>query len=715
MTANSILIRRYNCVDLTAFRYHKDPISAHLVAALNANLQGLGYTMSADMLAAVSRNDTECLVWLHRELVTTLSELRGVKRYNPMYPNFPQQVMEASDAELYVNALVHYLTVWVSDVTGADCIWLPKYEKKQRAFLDEKVELTVLRLGDITLLPKLVKELAGSNTSLSETDKNDLRWLLENQYGELPAAIPNKENLAVIAATIPSDPCLVNYFKNATDVLRLAVALSGGDVSLAENTKFISFPRKQRKLILRLLEGCKDLSEAMQRRREVWLRLGERLHSGEYEEQFPLTARAFESLQEGEKVETFHSRVETAIAEERISEAVRLLVKRPGEFARRLDHLLREAVDLKEQVRTVNAFSDVADEVSTPVLLQLMAHFENRYNRTEMRVCMPKGNVARVSVLDPPKLGIPDEVSRDIIAGCGETLVNRFSTLPKLGRVYIDPALKDCLIPFSQRSASAGLRTLVRGSRLHFGFGKDTLRFFIWWKDICKGGTDIEDYDNGRVDIDLSAVMYNSKWEFQERVAYTNLRSRDYHAYHSGDITSAPNGACEFIDVDLTSLKKRGRYVAMCVNSFTKQKFSEMPECIAGWMLREKPQSGEIFDARTVVDRIQVTTAATMAVPLIVDAEERKVIWCDAAVSPKTLYNNVDSNKNAISILGKAFTAIKKPDLYTLFDLHAWARGTRVDREEQADISFSVKAGDHLNLEKIASEFLQDVRVPVTV
>ena len=40
-----------------------------------------------------------------------------------MYPNFPEQVMELSDAELYLNAIIHYLT---------DGKILPSYETEER-------------------------------------------------------------------------------------------------------------------------------------------------------------------------------------------------------------------------------------------------------------------------------------------------------------------------------------------------------------------------------------------------------------------------------------------------------------------------------------------------------------------------------------------------------------------------------------------------------
>lgn len=71
---------------------------------------------------------------------------------------------------------------------------------------------------------------------------------------------------------------------------------------------------------------------------------------------------------------------------------------------------------------------------------------------------------------------------REIVDLCEQTLITRFSVQPSLGKVYIDERLKDYHVPFSQRSASKALHTLVRGSRIPMAEG-NTIRFFCWWKE----------------------------------------------------------------------------------------------------------------------------------------------------------------------------------------------------------------------------------------
>ena len=57
-------------------------------------------------------------------------------------------------------------------------------------------------------------------------------------------------------------------------------------------------------------------------------------------------------------------------------------------------------------------------------------------------------------------------------------------------------------------------------------------------------------------------MLYNADWRYVEHISYTNLKSEKYRAAHSGDIVTAPNGACEFIDLDIESVVRYGgRYV----------------------------------------------------------------------------------------------------------------------------------------------------------
>lgn len=715
LTANQILLRRRQKVLAVA---RTEPQATPYVATLLRNLEALGYTASAALIDVLATWPEDRLAAFQAGVVDDVRAMVGADvAWDPMYPNFPKQVMEAGEAELYLNAILHYLGDWVG------LRIMPAYVKDERPALADTFDLKVIGLGDEQELCDIARKLAGARTSISETDKADLAFLIERYADNLEAALPtditHKENLAFTTACVMrhtdrADILLTRYYKTATDVLRLATALSDGDVSLASNTVYRSFRRAERRLLLALLERCRGRVEAMLRHRGKWIRLGERLHPGEYAGRFPKTAEAFRVLRNGEKVETFGTHVEAALRDRNVDGAVALLRTRPGELARRLDHLLRLTLGpvnvagvpevVREQAQAVLvAFGDVVSDVATPVLLQVRSHFLHRSDPAALRAFFPKGNVARVQTVPNTLPHLGADVCEAVVAIVDRALLARFSELPDLGAVYVGDALGEHLVPFSQRSAQKALRTLVRGSSLAMPDG-DTVRFFLWWKEGKVG-----DHHTGRVDIDLSAVMYDAQWAFKEHISYTNLRSDTYQAAHSGDITSAPDGACEFIDLHVPSVVQHGgRYVIMNVLSFTRQSFCDLPECYAGWMVRQEPGSGEIFEPATVVDKVDLAADTRICLPVVLDLVERRVYWADLALRshPKWVVN-VEANEVGVVQMGQAITTLRKPTLRELFTLHARARGHLVDDVEAADTVFDLYRGvTPFDVETIMSEYL---------
>jgi len=483
-------------------------------------------------------------------------------------------------------------------------------------------------------------------------------WFVGNQREGiplfLPPAIPQKENLTFLVGSLLKHELptyLVPYLKTATDVLRVAVVMSGGDVSLASPGKFRRLKRTERRFLLDALEAIPAVTEDMLRHPEVWKRLGRELRPGDYANRYPKTLKAFDVVRNNEPFETFNSKVEAGLIRQDVATVTDLLKTRPGDFARRFDHLLRTSGEQAEVA--FNGFMDVAHKVSTPVLLSVYAHFKNRDRVTDHRAFFPKGSVSKVQVIDetlptlpPLKLAGGEAPDKFIARFVRDILVMRFKSLPSLGKVYIEEALRTQNVPFAQRSASKALHTIARGSRLTLPT-TDTLRFFVWWKEP----------EGQRTDIDLAAVFFSADWKRLADVSYYNLKGWD--SCHSGDITSAPKGAAEFIDVYLPTLREKGvRYVSMVIYSFTQQAFKDLPECFTGWMARQKVQSGEIFEARTVQDKIDIAGDTTVNIPLFLDLQENQVVWSDIALKSRGPINNSRQAGESLVLMGKAITGL---------------------------------------------------------
>jgi hypothetical protein len=117
---------------------------------------------------------------------------------------------------------------------------------------------------------------------------------------------------------------------------------------------------------------------------------------------------------------------------------------------------------------------------------------------------------------------------------------------------------------------------------------------------------------------------------------------------------------------------------------------------------------GEIFEPCTIQDKIDVAADTRICIPLILDLVERTVIWSDLALRSRPRWrNNVESNQTGMWILGKAMTTLAKPDLYTLFELHAQARGALVDTRNQADTIFAPDTGvTPFDSDRIVADYL---------
>lgn len=707
---NEILLRRKNKVILgigTA-----KVANDRCITTIMKNIEELGYTFSREVFDVLRTYSVNELTEFYLELKAALMKLKGANVvYMPMYADFPKGVMDAHFSELYINAMVHY---W------SDGILYPKNHRKRvndRLPLFDETKVKVLQLGSEADVRQIFDNICTSRTSISRTDREDIAYLFETENMKLPDNIPHKENAAYISALYLQKKPLANvselrkYVKTATDVLRLVTAMSDGDVSLAENTRYKSFTRRQRRMIMELLSGCPNIEGDMLRYKERWIRIGERIHPSEfdcsrYTLAYDRAINAFDKLRNNRKIETFAGKVEFDLAYGEYESALAELVKRPGELARRLDQLLRVAH--KESV--IRSFASVAEKVSTPVLLQVREHFLHRAEQADVRVFFPKGSLAKCRSERNDLPDIDERYCQEVVRICENALVKIYGQREPMGKVYLSDDYRNYVVPFSQRSASKAFKTIVRGSRLPMASQTNAVRAFIWWTNMDK--CDLESYDDGRVDIDLSAAIFDENWNYMEHVSYTNLKSAKYKACHSGDIVNGGpvdgDGVSEFLDVDVDSVVRYGaRYVVYQVYSYTGQTYADMPHAMFGWMERADVNSGEIYEPKMLEQKLDLTAGSMVCIPVIFDCVKREFIWCDMNMSLSGIHaniggNNLESNLSGVAAVCYSMVNVKKPHLYDLIALNVMGRGVLVDNREDADIVFDTEL--YLNNDTVENE-----------
>lgn len=678
-----IMIRRKNQIIVLVDNPSTD--NRNYVATINKNIESLGYTFSDELFSALSTSGKEELENFYLNLVPVLKNMRGANVvYSPMYPNFPKQIMEMDETELYLNALVHY---WSYGSV------LPVTEKNERLPLFNEGKIEVLNFGRTGDLLEILSNLVHSKTSLSVTDKEDIKYYIDTIYyhGVNLCDLQHKENAAYICGLLVGKLqykdvgyILKSNMKTATDVLRLCTALSDGDVSLATNTKFRSFPRERRRLILHLLNSIEKIEEDMVLYKEQWKRLSEKLHPMEYQQQFPEVCEVFKKLRENEKILTFNGKVVKSIEDQEYDKTIDLLATRPGELARRLDFLLR-TVDDKNKV--ITQFERIADQVATPVLWQIREHFLHRKD-DQYRVFFPKGNMARSYNIPNELPEIEDGICKCVSKLCERALYKQYAKKSFMGRVYISEAYRNYVVPFSQRSAAKAAKAYTRGSRIPIDPQAKAIRGFIWWTNTM---------DGKRVDIDLSVSFFNEAWESMGYVDWTNLRHGCFNSCHSGDIVDGGDpkgkGVAEFIDVDIAAaIEQSVRYLVFNVYDYSGHRFNNLPNAMFGWMERQDVNSGEIFEPTTVVQKMDLTADTTQAIPVIFDCATKEFIWCDMA-GGDYFGSQVGNTLSRTVATCYSVVHMNKPNLYDLIKMHIQARGVEVDNKEDADVIFDIDDG----------------------
>lgn len=677
VSAQEIAIRKKQSIALPA----SDCDQKESKMQLQLEAIALGFIFDESALSALANYSQE-----REPVFKILQKLVGAdKVWKPMYPNFPQQVYDAPAVELFFNAMGHYLS------SGT---WRPDYVKELRLPLADKVKLQPIGLISDDEYLQIFYEILSSNSSLSKVDRDIVHSFVSCFDEEIlkeymPSKIPFKETRCQLIA----EGKLANMqsiselpLSTSTDVLRTATYLSGGDISLSTNTRF-KLTNSNRRWLVRKLEPVINADD-IARHKGKWKRLFHCLHIGTFEDAPKSKEIAF-SLRNG-KLQGYNGVVEEAFENKSLDTLLNQLSAKPGEFARRIDHLLRLFSEEDAQI-TLDRFSDLIASVDTRVLVQMLGHFHHRQvcqgtsgnhgeNELKMtRVAIPKGQIAKAMVLKDTLPVIAPTILTQLVEMITSTLKARFTKLPKLGKVWIDPELKKSPVPLQMRTAAEGLKVVQRGTRLPMG-DKNILRFFVHWVGV---------------DIDLSACFLTDDLKLHSEIAYYALRKSKtdsgYNAVHSGDITvaPAPEGACEFIDIELDSiLDKTIRYISMDVRVYEGGSFPTQ-QANAGWMFRENlGKEGEVFDASTVEQRISISATSYSCMVAVFDIKAREVIWLDLAGSSHQLRsgNNVANNRFNIEDLLEASLNFNQISIYQLLEMHASSRGELVSSEEDADL-----------------------------
>jgi hypothetical protein len=599
---------------------------AAVARQLDAVLMCAGFKCSRQLLERLAGCEPKYLIDRAVQVIGWARELAGDHvKHNTYFIDFPHNVPDTLEfwSGLLADAIRQHAEagqVTVDGVLGPDGVFalnllsLPGYGRYQHTFgemLARHDELIPALSDRVTLLhpggsladeaSELFGELAGSTVPLSGERLEWLR-LLAAAFAD-PTVFPEgivpevsvRENLAVINAArvrAGQSPSV----GTPTDVLRLAAELSGGDVTLRAPVRFRSLPRRQRRLLLAALGQVAEgrLGDVRQYA-EPWKRLGERLHP--HESGSSAVAAVFAVARDEQRVPSLASRTEAAFADGNVRAAAAVLIQAPGMLWRSADRVLRSA-RAADTDALLAQFERTAPQVSGRVLLSVREHLATRRSGTRDIPRIFANRQGRGFVAGDTRPPLAEEAVAALLALIDTQIAGR---LPAPGHLVIDPAILGVALPLSGKPTPEGLAVFPRGSVTRVGT-PELLRFFMYWRE-----------GNRRTDYDLSALFTDENFGADSFVAYTALRNGV--AEHSGDITEAPQGASEFINVHVDRIA--GGYVIPQVYVFAGEGFGEVAENFFGYQILDGAQRGAPYEPRLVRTKSALHGTGRTAIPLV--------------------------------------------------------------------------------------------------
>jgi hypothetical protein len=718
-------------------------------------LAQLGYVMSLDLAMTIRRLPYQALVELRAWIMATLARSLGTHR--PHVPLFRGIPTAGDNASLYLRRML----TWLATRPAQPCPWCAQIKPlgaldpcghlvcrscwdsgafagcpicHRRVAIGDPfvraastIELATHHDGQLRLLHlgfdligaarSRFEQLVSRPAPLSLDDRAEVETVIDAMGPRtvhwLPIRIPVKETMAVTLARLwtvaPDRTAMVNatrsHLTTATDVLRVAAVLLGGNPGLAEPMRLGSLPRNMRRAVLDALDRlpADAVIEDMWRRRGLWKRVGERLHPYEYAARLPVATLGFAAVRQSRlddselgavvrdesrgvatvriagdraRVTPWISLVEDRLRAGDARAAAERLGQRPAELLRRVDQLVRVA-----QARQPDALAAVIGAVEAAaargapgMLLGLASHIAQRTAPWPRRVFFPRGEVLKAWGTSDTRAPLRSDAIGALVALLRAELVARAAIKRNFARAVIDRGLCDLRAPTGDRAMSKTRIVWPRGSAIALGDRPDEpIRLFLHWEE--PPGT--------RIDLDLSVALFDEAWRHVATCDDTHLVVGDRAVVHSGDLIAAPPplGASEFVDIDLPRLRALGaRHAVMVVFSYDAIPFERLSHGFAGVMPR--PPDDAPFDPRSVTQRFDLRGWSAITVPLAIDLDARRMRWLDVHITGHGALHAVGGYRAALAHIGRDFADLAatgaRPTLWDIATIHAAARGNIV-------------------------------------
>lgn len=553
------------------------------------------------------------------DMVPYVADMLGENVPEPFYRGFPDSVRSLAPNQLLFDQLIHYLrTYGLGDFSEVGHSKMEDYIERQ-AF-NEKIEaknFSVLTESDAVIrLAEYVESFTAGTRPLSDDQYAFVSEYIKT-YGYVVKSCASK-NLAIRMLIDFRD---VEYAKfiSMSDVIKLVDELNY-QVYGRKDVRKLNLKNQDRKFITSVIntlfhaDSC-DIRNCFEKK-ALWCGL---LHHIHYKPVNENSAQFVQGMRGKDNFSVF-AEFEKAMAEKDIRAAVDAL--KLGEGGGAVLRSLNYIISRCETDQDIDYVMTKIGSQNGVLLLQLLMEYA-RYEATQGARIF-KFTKHNKLVIHPEtreecarrKSVITDTVAEKLCSAVEAQL--RVGYRGKLGKVYIDPAMKTMALPIQENTSSSGYGVLAKGSRIHIPEGKK-VRAFTYWEKVN--------------DIDLSVIgicANGDQREFSWRTMWGNQSSA---ITYSGDETSGYHGGSEFFDIDVERFKMMHpeiKHLVFCNNVFSNATFKACV-CRAGYMLRDERDTGEIYEPKTVKTSFVIDCDSTFAYLFAIDFEKSDFIWLNVA------------------------------------------------------------------------------------
>jgi len=711
---NSIALRHLNGIYIpkNIDNNVNETLSIEELATLIKKFEGYGYIFSKELAIAISKEERNVIIDKLKSVIKVIENFKSDKDYVVFYKNFPDEVINMSEVELYINQILHY---WIG--------YLPSNSEniiKEDVEPSKLVKATELKLIDDEIIEKLFIDLLSSNVTLSEQYLDDVCVLTHSKSVEelenYMEYIQMKETLTTLSSyVLRKKGVLIGNFKTATDILRLIAKISKAELN-NKHIHFAYFSRTKLSQLMNKLEDLKNIMPDINRYSKPWHSFFKLYAKKINFNKYPKVRKVVNMLFGDISYITERGKINEQIkklpimSEEDLDNFVKKFTIFYGDYAREILSLLNKANE-NQYEKLLIGLENCVTKVNTRILFQLYDRVINLQEKDNLvpRLVNSKGKWRRLK----ESINLSDELLNRVLEIVEDGIKIQLKEKESLGKVYIDEDYKNIMLTTSEKDSNVSLRPMTRGSRIAFNPNAEVLRFFVAWKNLDEKIMKEFKVKYGRVDIDLSALSFDKDFKFKRVVAYYNQKEMGFA--FSGDITDAPQGALEYIDIyDLEKQKKNGtRYILMQIRSYNGYTFKEINSVYAGVMELTSNEAKEKKNmySTAITQGFQIMSPQITTNTILVDLVKFEYVWLDMNMANY----KVDIFQNSLTYeeipylndLLKYFMKKQYVTMYDLLKLNADVRGILIENKEEADIIFEkVDNKNNLPLADILSNYL---------